>query len=120
MNRGDQPPHNLRWTAAVTLSVLWLFVVYGAYYTVHKPFDAPMALALVDRLGDLATCALLLLASTALGGRFLRVRFAKAPLEDLLFAVGLGLGIISLATLALGLLGLLYRCLLYTSDAADE
>ncbi|HJX38117.1 MAG TPA: glycosyltransferase family 39 protein [Anaerolineae bacterium] len=107
MNRQGEPRHNVRWLVAVGLSVLWLFIVYAAYYTVHKPFDAPMLLAIVDRAGDLGVCAILLLVSAALGGRVLRVEFTKATLEDLLFAVGLGLGIVSLVTLALGMVGLL-------------
>jgi hypothetical protein len=113
MKREGGPLRNGRWMTVVALSVLWLFVVYAAYYTVHKPFDASMALAMLDRFGDLAVCVLLLLVSTAVGGRALRVEFAKASLEDLLFSVGLGLGLVSLGTLALGLLGLLFRWLFW-------
>jgi hypothetical protein len=113
VNRESGPRHNLRWAVVVASSVLWLFVVYAAYYTVHKPFDASMALAILDRVGDLGVCLLLLLVSTAMGGRALRVDFARATLEDLLFSVGLGLGLVSLATLGLGLVGLLYRWLFW-------
>lgn len=113
MNEEHRSRYPLRWAAAIALSVLWIFVTYAAYYTVHKPFDAPMALAVLDRAGDMAVCAGLLLVSTAIGGRVLKVDFVRATLEDLLFAVGLGLGIVSLAVLALGLVGLLNSVLLW-------
>jgi hypothetical protein len=113
MSEESKSRYPVRWLVAVALSVLWVFVVYAAYYTVHKPFDLTMVLAILNRAGDLAVCATLLLVSAALGGRVLRIKFAEVTLEDSLFAVGLGMGIISLATLALGILGLLYRWLFW-------
>lgn len=114
MNKESKSRYPVRWLVAVALSVLWVFVVYAAYYIVHKPFDARMALAVLNRAGDLAVCAGVLLVSTAIGGRVLRVEFASATLEDLLFSVGLGLGLVALVTLSLGMVGLLNGWLFWT------
>jgi hypothetical protein len=102
-----------KWIVVVSLSVLWTFVVFLAYYTVHKPFTPSIILAIVDRTADLAILAVLLLLSAALGSRVLRADLKLAGLEDLLFSTGLGLGFLSLGTLGLGLLGLLHRWLFW-------
>jgi hypothetical protein len=101
------------WIAAISLSVLWTFVVYLAYYTVHKPFTSSIILALVDRAADLVLLITLLLLSAALGTRVLRRKLERPTLEDLIFSTGLGLGLLSLGTLALGMLGLLHRWLFW-------
>jgi hypothetical protein len=98
-----------RWVAATILSVLWIFAVYLAYYTVHKPFTPSMALALIDRVTDLAICFVLVLLAAAIGERVLRGVSSVRSLEGFLFSAGLGLGIMSLGTLVLGMLGLLNR-----------
>jgi hypothetical protein len=113
MNSKARAGYAYRWLIAVGLSVLWIFIVYAAYYTVHKPFNSRVVLSVLDRTTDLAVCAVVLLAATAIGGRALRVDFTRAALEDFLFSVGLGLGMVSLGTLALGLLGLLNRWLFW-------
>jgi hypothetical protein len=102
-----------KWAVAVFLSVLWTFVVFLAYYTVHKPFTASIILAIVDRAADLLILSVLLLLSAALGSRVLRRDVERPTLEELLFSTGLGLGLLSLGTLALGLLGLLHRWLFW-------
>ena len=98
-----------KWAVVAALSVLWVFVVYLAYYTVHKPFTLSIALALIDRGTDLAVWVLLVLLATAIGKRVLGSGLEAQPLEALLFGAGLGLGLLSLGTLALGMLGLLSR-----------
>jgi hypothetical protein len=105
--RGGSP----KWIVAVALSVLWIFVVYLGHYTVHKPFTASIILAILDRLADLTIWTGLLLLATALGHRLLTRLTYHSLLEQLTFAAGLGLGLLSLLTLALGLLGLLQRWL---------
>jgi hypothetical protein len=102
-----------KWMAAIFLSVLWLFVVYLAYYTVHKPFTPSIILAILDRVADLVILAVLLLLSAALGSRVLERRLEVPTLEGLVFSMGLGLGLLSLGTLALGMLGLLHRWLFW-------
>jgi hypothetical protein len=113
--KGDGPVEHRseKWIVVVSLSVLWIFVVFLAYYTVHKPFTTSIILAIVDRTADLAILAVLLLFSAALGSRVLRADLKLAGLEDLLFSTGLGLGFLSLGTLGLGLLGLLHRWLFW-------
>jgi hypothetical protein len=113
MNSKAQAGYAFRWLIAVGLSVLWIFIVYAAYYTVHKPFNTPIVLAVLDRAADLAVCAAMLLVATAIGGRALRVDLGATALEELLFSAGLGLGMVSLGTLALGLVGLLNRWLFW-------
>jgi hypothetical protein len=98
-----------RWATAVVLSVLWVFAVYLAYYTVHKPFTSSIALAFIDRATDLAVCVALVLLAAAIGERVLRGVSSMQSLEGFLFSAGLGLGIMSLGTLLLGMLGLLNR-----------
>jgi hypothetical protein len=102
-----------RWAAAVSLSVCWTFVVFLAYYTVHKPFTASIILAIASRAADLAILIVLLLLSAALGSRVLGRDTGRLALEELLFSTGLGLGLLSLGTLALGMLGLLHRWLFW-------
>jgi hypothetical protein len=93
------------------LTVSWIFAVYVAYYAVHKPATLGVVLAALDRLAELATLAGLLLLATALGLRLLRRLTFNSLIEELALAAGLGLGVLSLATLGLGLLGLLHRWL---------
>ncbi len=98
-----------KWIIAVALSVLWVFVVYLGYYIVHKPINSSIALAVLDRVADLAILLALLLLSAALGRRLLGNVSRDRPLEELVFSVGLGLGILSLGTFLLGMIGLLVR-----------
>jgi hypothetical protein len=39
-------------------AVAWAFVVYFNYYVTHKPFTLPVAVGLLDSLGNLAVLAL--------------------------------------------------------------
>ena len=91
------------------VATLWLFVVVFSYYIVHKPFSAENALAILNALGDVIVASLLLALGTAIGRRFTRGFAFSSPLEALVLSAGLGLGLMSLATLGLGLAGLLYR-----------
>lgn len=95
------------------LATLWMFVVVFSYYIVHKPFSAENALAILNDLGDVIVAGLLLALGTAIGHRFTRSFAFSSPIEGLALSAGLGLGLMSLATLALGLAGLLYRPLFW-------
>jgi hypothetical protein len=101
------------WALVAVTSVLWVFVVYLGYYTVHKPFTAPVLIATLDRLADLTMWAGVVLLATGLGHRLLRGLAYDSLLEELSLSAGLGLGLISLLTLGLGLTGLLYRWLFF-------
>jgi len=102
-----------KWIIIAALSVLWVFVVYLGYYTVHKPFTASTILAILDRLADLAIWIAFLLLSAALGRRLVRSMSQGRPLEELVFSLGLGLGILSFGTFLLGMIGLLTRWLFW-------
>ena len=95
------------------LGVAWLFAVTLGYYVVHKPFGLDNALAILNSLGDTLIAAAILALAAGLGRRLLRALSFASPLEAIVFQAGLGLGIISFAVLALGLLGLINRVLFW-------
>jgi 4-amino-4-deoxy-L-arabinose transferase-like glycosyltransferase len=100
---------------AATLGIIWLFAVTFNYYIVHKPFTAENALAILNALGDVLVTGALFALAAALGRRVTRDVTFAAPLEALVLQTGLGLGLISFATLALGLVGALNRVLFWLS-----
>jgi hypothetical protein len=102
----------LKLTLAI-LAVIWLFVVTFNYYVVHKPFAVENALAILNALGDVIVAGVLVALATALGRRLTRTFAFAAPLEASVLRAGLGLGMLSLATLALGFAGLLHRILFW-------
>lgn len=102
-----------KWIIVLGLSVLWIFAVYVGYYAVHKPFTGPMVAAILDRVADLVIWMTLLLLSAAIGRRLLRSGSRNRRAEELLFGLGLGLGILSFGTFALGTIGLLTRPLVW-------
>jgi hypothetical protein len=89
------------------LGVVWLFVVTLNYYIVHKPFTTENALAILNVLGDVLVAATLFALAAALGRSVTRAVNFASPLEALVFQTGIGLGIVSFSTFALGLLGFL-------------
>ncbi len=87
------------------LAILWLFAAVSSYYIVHKPFTVANALALLNVAGDIFVAGALIALAAALGRRALRgIQFAT-PLEEIVFHTGIGLGVVSFATFAFGLLG---------------
>jgi len=98
---------------ATILSVVWIFVVYLLFYRAQKAFTLETFLAFADSLLNIALPLFTLLLGTALGQRLLRGLSFTSPGESLIFSAGIGLGILSLLTLGLGLLGLLYPWLFY-------
>jgi hypothetical protein len=98
--------------AATAFALLWLFAVVVAYYAVHKPFTLPNVLALGETAAGLGGAGLVVVLGTGIGLLFLR-RLDLAPAERLVWAASAGLGVVSLAGLALGALGLLRSWLLW-------
>ncbi len=108
----------LVWILSVAGAVLWAFAVYFNYYLVHKPFNVVAVTALVSVLLDVAIWLGILSVALALGRRcsaWLNHERAQydSPLEEFIFSLGLGLGLLSLIVLALGLAGLFYRWLFW-------
>lgn len=99
------------------LFILWVFVVVGLYYVVHKPFGAANVRAIGAATAGLAGAALVLALGTAVGLLLLR-RLDLAPAERLVWAASLGLGLVSLVGLGLGAMGLLKPWLLWPLTAA--
>lgn len=104
---------------AVGVAVVWLFAVTFNYYIVHKPFTAENVLALLSAFGDVFVAVLMIILATAVGRRSLRAFTFATPLEAIIFQAGIGLGLISFATLALGLLGWLNRILFWVLALAS-
>ncbi|MFQ6015985.1 MAG: ArnT family glycosyltransferase, partial [Anaerolineae bacterium] len=114
-----KPLSRTTWLLIVILSLLWVFAVYASFYLVQKPAKLANALALVDVVLNLATASFIVLLGMALGRwLFERCGFAPASLaEELVMAAGLGLGLLSLVSLALGLVGLFQAWLFYLLSA---
>ncbi|MCB8968468.1 MAG: glycosyltransferase family 39 protein [Ardenticatenaceae bacterium] len=113
--------------------VLWLFYSLSAYYVVQKPFTMPMLTEIMAAQGDwlrftlsgtavfrttLDILTALWLAVVALGTGLWLLTWLRlpqlSPLEEALYAFGLGFGTLGLLTLGLGLLGWLETAVLYT------
>jgi len=100
---------NARWLIAVSVAVLWVFVIYAAYYWAHKPFSGGNLVIVLDIVIWLG----LLLVATALGRLSRRWFDYSTPLEEIAFSAALGLGALSLLTFGLGLVGLFHRWLFW-------
>ncbi len=111
MNRS----HSLHVLAAVF--VVWIGLVLVAYYVVHKPFTPAHVRALSEAVAGLAGAGLVTALGTGVGLLLLR-RLELTPLERLVWAATVGLGVISLAGLALGAVGLLRPWLLWPLTVA--
>ena len=97
----------------IALIAGWFFLVVVSYYIAHKPFTGENALALLNTLGDVATLIALFALAAALGRRLTRGLSFDSALEAITLQIGFGFGLIALATLALGLLGLLHPILFW-------
>ena len=102
------PAPSLRWAVTVAAVVVWLFVVVAAYFWAHKPFDADTVAGLGRSLLSIAVWIGITWLGAALGQWVTRGLLAdESPAVRLALAAGLGLGLLSLLTLGLGLVGLL-------------
>lgn len=89
-------------------AVLWMALILGLYYWVHKPLTPALAEALGGALLDLAVTAALAALAAGVGRRLLRpfdLAALSAP-ERLALAGMLGLGALSLALALIGMLAL--------------
>ena len=98
----------VRWYLVVVGVLLWVLIVYPAYYVVHKPLSAANLKALANVAADLLTWLAMMAVATALGSWLTRRLSYHSLLERLTFSAGLGLAAFSLLTLGLGFVGLLY------------
>jgi hypothetical protein len=93
--------------------MLWVLIVYPAYYVVHKPLSAANVRAVANVTADLLTWLAMMAFATALGSRLTRRLAYHSLLERLTLSTGVGLAVFSLVTLGLGLVGLLYGWLFW-------
>ena len=98
-------------------ALLWVFVTVAAYYVAHKPFAPSNLLALGQAAAGLAGAVLVVALGTGIGLLLLR-RLDLTPMERLVWAAAVGLGVVSLAGLGLGVAGLLRPWLLQSLTAA--
>src|SRR5215213_2240497 len=100
-----KPAPGLIWRVIVVF--VGMVALLLAYYWVHKPIDAGLALVLGGSLLDLLTVGALFAIAGGIGRRaLLRLDLAVTRPERLALEAVLGLGLVSLAALILGLAGL--------------
>lgn len=111
---------------AVTLFIAWLFYCLGAYYVVQKPFDLQSIVtliaerdswlrlvfstsALVRTLLDIGTAVWLAFIALGIGSLMLDLASIqmRSTLDEVLFSLGTGFGLLGVGGLVLGVLGLL-------------
>jgi hypothetical protein len=108
MNRSQ-----VRWLLVVVGVILWVLIIYPAYYVVHKPLNSANLQALFNVSANLLTWLGMMAVATALGSRLSRRLTYRSLLERIVFSAGLGLMCMSLLAFGLGLAGLLYRWLFW-------
>jgi len=114
---GEGQQHNPLSFMAALILLLWVVFVVAVYFVVHKPWGGGQPWNLVGAVIDLVLGGALVSLAGATGERLLRGRGVDKPLERPILAAALGLGGLSLATLAVGLFGLLFRWLAYAALA---
>jgi len=118
------------WTILLTIFAIWLYIVSKNYYHLnpirlnslgvlfqwHIGQITPQRLMLLlDYLFSVGLLLMILLVAYFLGKKFLKwlkIDF-EFSLEETVFSIGLGFGVLAYITLFLGLLGLLYTSLFY-------
>ncbi|MBN1955651.1 MAG: glycosyltransferase family 39 protein [Anaerolineae bacterium] len=96
----------------VLAALCWAFVVVATYYVAHKPFAAAQLSALLAAARGWGGATLVVALGSGLGLPLLR-RQELEPLERLVWATALGLGVVALGGLGLGAVGLLKPPLLW-------
>jgi len=105
----------VRWMLKAAFVILWLFAMVAAYFWVHKPFDAEIVAGLSQSLSGIVAWLGITWLGVALGrwvGHGLLVD--ELPGTRLVLSAGIGLGLLSLLTLGLGLIGLLRPVIAWT------
>jgi len=118
------------WTILLTIFAIWLYIVSKNYYHLNPirlnslgalfqwrigQITPHRLMLLLDYLFSVGLLLMILLVAYFLGKKFLKwlkIDF-EFFLEETVFSVGLGFGILAYMTLFLGLLGLLYTPLFY-------
>lgn len=99
-----------RWALGALFAVLWSFALLAGYFGLHKPASGAIVRGLLLTAGSLLLWLLVALLAAALGRRLVGERLAaEGPLVRLALSAGLGLGLLSVALMVMGLLGLLAR-----------
>lgn len=97
--------------------VTWTGVVVVAYYAIHKPFAPANVLATGETAAGLAGAGFVVALGAGVG-LLLLPRQDLTPVERLVWAAALGLGVVSVVGLGLGAVGLLQRWLLWLLTTA--
>jgi len=82
-------------------ALIWLVIVFAAYFAGHKPFTPGTAVAVVRSVAYLLAALAVLSLAGGLGRRLLPV-MDDSPLESMALQAALGLGILSATILVLG------------------
>ncbi len=104
--QADDSRRSLQILVALLAAIAGVLILWWFFRQPQRPDIISLYL---DRLAAVGCCLLILAAATGIGLqllRLLRVQPGDAP-ERLVFGVGLGLGFLSILTLALGLIGFL-------------
>jgi 4-amino-4-deoxy-L-arabinose transferase-like glycosyltransferase len=101
------PPLTLRRGLAAAALIVWLFLVIAAYYAVHKPFGLPQLAGIGQAMLDLGLWLGTLVIAAGWGWRLAGRWPDTAPVERLVFGLGLGLAALGYSVMALGFAGLL-------------
>ncbi len=105
---------SLGWrVVAIALAITWLFFVTMNYYIVHKPFHLSNALAIGEVILNCLVAVLIFALASGIGTRVLRQFTFASRLGAIVFRAGVGFAIVSFATFALGLAGLLQPILFW-------
>ena len=105
---GSGTERSLKWIATVIFVILWLFGLVTAYFWAHKPFDFTLVAGLGRSLLAVAGWIGLVGLAMAIGQRLVaQLLLQEETAVRLTLQAGVGLGLLSLFTLALGLVGFL-------------
>jgi len=103
----------LTWVLATIVAMLWNASVVAVYYVFHKPFTVSQLVAVGRSVAGLIGAGMVVVLGTGIGLLLLE-RLDLKPLERMVWAAPLGLGVVSLIGLGLGAVGLLQPWLLWS------
>lgn len=97
--------------------LLWTATVLVAFYVLHKPFSLETCASLVEALAGALGAGLTIVLATGIGWATLSRMQDLSAVERLTWSAAVGLGALSLLTLALGALGILRPKVLWAVTA---
>ena len=103
MSRKNPTPW-VGWAVKISASILWVFAMVAAYFWAHKPFGPALARTLSTILVWVGLSWLGMGLGRLVAGNVLS---EEPPITRLALSAGTGLGLLSLLTLGLGLVGIL-------------